>query len=125
VTRDDARKAAKADLTRMKKVPRKIHGVLAEVREGLAALYGTRLKEVILYGSFARGDYAEGSDLDLLVLVDGMGDPAVERERYLPLVCDLSLKHDLVVSVVLMDAAAYRTRRTPLILNAQREGVGV
>ena len=33
-------------------------------------IYGTHLKQVILYGSYARGDFTEDSDVDLMLLVD-------------------------------------------------------
>jgi len=46
-----------------------------------------------------------------------------ERMRYMPTICELSLKYDTVVSVVPMERERYRTRKTPLILNVQREGV--
>lgn len=41
-----------------------------DVREAL----GDRVEDVILYGSYARGDYTPGSDIDVVFLVD-------ERER--------------------------------------------
>ena len=33
-------------------------------------IYGTHLKSVILYGSYARGDYTSDSDVDIMLLVD-------------------------------------------------------
>ena len=39
---------------------------LAEVQQ----IYGPHLKSVILYGSYARGDYTEDSDIDIMILVD-------------------------------------------------------
>lgn len=33
-------------------------------------IYGTHLKQVILYGSYARGDYTKDSDVDIMLLVD-------------------------------------------------------
>lgn len=105
------------------RLPKKIQQALSETQSRLRALYAQRLKEIILFGSYARGDYASGSDIDLLVLLEQMNDPGVEREGYLPLVCELSLKYDTVVSVVPMDFNVWMTHKTPLILNAKREGV--
>ena len=31
-------------------------------------ILGKKLKKVILYGSYARGDYTENSDIDIMVL---------------------------------------------------------
>ena len=33
-------------------------------------IYGTHLQEVILYGSYARGDFKEDSDIDIMILLD-------------------------------------------------------
>ena|SRR3990172_2258507 len=108
-----------------KKLPKKIEKILAETKGKLSALYSQRLKEVILYGSYARGDYSKGSDIDLLLLLDNLVDPAVERERYARAICDLSLKYDTVVSVIPIDYKRYHSRKTPLILNARKEGVRI
>ena len=38
--------------------------------DSVQKIYGTHLKQVILYGSYARGDFTEDSDVDLIILVD-------------------------------------------------------
>lgn len=106
-----------------RRFPEKIDTILKEVKARLGALYADRLKEVILFGSYARGDYTEGSDIDLLVLLDRLDEPEAERERYLSAICELSLKYDTVVSVVPMDYRVFRSKKTPLTLNVTREGV--
>jgi len=42
--------------------------ILSEVKKKLKKLYGPKLFDVILYGSYARGDYDQNSDIDLLVV---------------------------------------------------------
>jgi predicted nucleotidyltransferase len=108
-----------------KSFPKKIKKILAETKGQLSFLYAHRLKEIILFGSYARGDYTRGSDIDLLLLLDGVDDPDVERKRYARTICDLSLKYDTVVSVIPMDYKRYLSRKTPLILNARREGMRI
>jgi len=108
-----------------RKRPGKVDRVLAEAKALLSAQYADRLKGIVLFGSYARGDFAEESDIDLLVLLRPLPDPLEERERIFPAICDLSLKHDVVLSLVLMDLDAFRSRRTPLILNAGKEGVWI
>ena len=108
-----------------KKLPKKVQEILEEAKGQLRALYAQRLKGMILFGSYARGDYAKGSDIDLLMLLEGMDDPDAERERYFTAICELSLKYDTVVSVIPMDYKTYPSRKTPLILNVLREGVTI
>lgn len=45
----------------------------------LQKIYGSHLKSVILYGSYARGDYTPDSDIDIMLLVDL---PTEEIEKY-------------------------------------------
>ncbi len=106
-----------------RKRPKKIDKALAEAKTLLTAQYCDRLKGIILFGSYARGDFTKGSDIDLLVLLSPLGDHVAERERIFPAICDLSLRYDTVLSIVLMDSEAFSSRKTPLILNAGKEGV--
>ena len=108
-----------------KKRPRKIDKVIAEAKALLSAEYANRLKGIVLFGSYARGDFTEESDIDLLVLLSHLPDPLAEDERIFPAICDLSLKYDTVLSIVLMDFDAFHFRKTPLILNAGKEGVWI
>ena len=43
-----------------------ISGYVVSIRK----IYGEHLKRVILYGSYARGDYTKDSDIDIMLLVD-------------------------------------------------------
>ena len=106
-----------------KQLPVNIKNILNEIRACFDGIYAKRIKEMILFGSYARGDFESDSDIDLLLLLDNLDDVDTERARYMPAVCELSLKYDTVLSVIPMEYETYRTRKTPLILNVQREGV--
>jgi predicted nucleotidyltransferase len=108
-----------------KKLPKKVQQIVQEAKEQLQTIYSSHLLEMILFGSYARGDYSKGSDIDLLMLLDDILDPAAEREKYLPILCDLSLKHDTVVSLIPMRFSTYHQNKTPLILNVHKEGVRI
>ena len=49
----------------------KLKKILMELAEMLQEVYRDKLKEVILYGSVARGTATDDSDVDIMVLVDG------------------------------------------------------
>ncbi|MCU0286472.1 MAG: nucleotidyltransferase domain-containing protein [Acidobacteria bacterium] len=78
---------------------------------------------MILFGSYARGDYVEGSDIDIALLLEGLTDIYLEREKYFPVVCRISLQYDTVVSVIPFDYREFQEKKTPLILNVQKKGV--
>jgi predicted nucleotidyltransferase len=48
--------------------------LLQRIKESLQALYGPRFRGLVLYGSVARGDCVEDSDMDMLALLDGPVD---------------------------------------------------
>jgi predicted nucleotidyltransferase len=51
-----------------------IRAVLSDLENQLRALYGQRLVRLVLFGSQARGDADEGSDIDVLVVLGGPVD---------------------------------------------------
>jgi len=102
-----------------------IQALLAELRRSFEALYGGRLKEIRLFGSYARGEAEPGSDLDLLVVLQGPVNPGEEIARSSRLASELSLRYNLVVSLVFMDETRFRTRAGPLLRNIRREGLPV
>lgn len=99
--------------------------ILTELRDGLEALYGERLAKLVLYGSQARGDAEEYSDMDVLVVLKGEGDRTQERRRTSHLIADLSLKYNTVISRRPVSVDEYDSAENPLLTNIHMEGVAV
>jgi predicted nucleotidyltransferase len=47
--------------------------------------------EMILFGSYARGDFMNESDIDLMLLLDNMNDVASEGDKYRSIISRISL----------------------------------
>jgi predicted nucleotidyltransferase len=107
----------------MRKIPEGIHTIINEARREFSALYRNRMKQMILYGSYARGDYTSGSDVDIALILDRIDDFSRERERYVRVLKKLSLKHDTLVSAVILDQRNIDVESSPLVLNIKREGI--
>lgn len=107
-------------------MPNKVNDVLKQFIEELSKLLGNRLKKVILYGSYARGDYDKNSDLDIMILTDLNDKELVEyRMKIRDLACDLELENDIVISPLVRNIEKYNNRVNiiPFYMNVQKEGV--
>ena len=51
-------------------MPDMIHNIVYQFAKQLREIYGDELKKVVVYGSYARGDYQKNSDVDIMILVD-------------------------------------------------------
>ncbi len=101
----------------------KISKLLAELKAGLARLYGPRLSGVFLFGSHARGEAELGSDCDVLIVLDRVTDYGAEIDRTSVLVSRLSLEYGISISRVFVPAREWRRRKTPFLENVREEAV--
>ncbi len=107
----------------MKRTIKDIEEILKKAKAALQKIYGKRLKGVILYGSYARGEAVEGSDIDLIVLLDNMENPVDELEKCSKQIHQLDLAYDTLISMIPFDLNQYNTRKLPIIMNAKKEGI--
>jgi predicted nucleotidyltransferase len=103
-----------------------IDHILKEFKRRIAELYSTRLKKVVLYGSYARGEgNEEHSDIDLAVVLEGDISPCEEIDRMIDIITDMNLDHDVLISVYPVSQRDFNEINSPLLLNVRREGVVV
>ena len=88
-------------------------------------LYGKRLKGIILYGSWARGEATEDSDIDLLVMLEGQVVPGREIDRMIDIVTEINLEYGVLIAVYPVSEENYAAINSPLLINVRREGVSV
>jgi len=106
-------------------VSERLQSLLAELRRRFEALYGPRLVRLMLFGSHARGDAEPGSDVDVLVVLEGPVRPGEEIRRTLDSVAELSLENNVVFSCIFVSRERFETELSPLLINVRREGVPV
>lgn len=102
-----------------------VHTVLTELRGQFEVLYGARLVQMVLYGSQARDEATPDSDIDILVVLQGVVQPSEEIRRTGGIVTDLSLRYGVVIACVFMDEAQFRQGQEPFLRNVRREGIAV
>lgn len=102
--------------------------ILAKIGKTAKDIFGNKLCHVYLYGSYARGDQTEDSDVDIMIVADVS---AVELYHYkLPFIrlsSELGLENDTVITVTLKDADTFNRYRNavPFYRNVLNEGVSV
>lgn len=77
---------------------REIKPLLKDIKEALNKIYGDRLLEMILYGSFARDDATDDSDIDIAVLLKGDVDKFREIERMSTVIYQIVLEYGELVA---------------------------
>ena len=83
-------------------------------------------KKVILYGSYARGDYNKKSDVDIMILTDLSFEEIEEyRDKISDAAFEIELKTGIILSPVVKNIEKYNVRRkfVPFYKNVEKEGV--
>jgi predicted nucleotidyltransferase len=91
--------------------------------QGLKELYGDRFRGLLLYGSYARGEAMEGSDVDLLLLLDGPVDLSHEILRIEPIKWPLGLAADALLAVTPVSYQKFQKAETSFLQTVRQEAV--
>lgn len=107
----------------------RMKNILEEYVNGLFKIIGKNLKQVILYGSYARGEQDENgeiSDIDIMILVDLTEEKIKELEKkVIDYSYDLDLEYDILLSPIIENIENYnsRIRYITFYQNIKKEGV--
>jgi uncharacterized protein len=101
----------------------KTQTVLSLLRAQLEQQYQERLDRVILFGSQARGEATEDSDIDVLIVLDDPVNASVEIRQTSEFIAQLCLEHNVLISRFFMARSRFEIENTPLLRNIRREGI--
>ena len=102
--------------------------ILGLVTERMKGLFNEKLCSIVLFGSYARGDYEDESDIDVFVMVNmDAADLALYRSEISRFSSRLGLEYDVLLSVKLQDKPTFDKWQDtlPFFINVQKEGVSV
>jgi predicted nucleotidyltransferase len=100
--------------------------ILGEAFERSKAVFGNSLVNAYLYGSFARGDYDDESDVDILLTVDKSdSDIRLYNKSLAKIDSDLSLDHNITVTVTVKSVEQFNlfAEISPFYRNVINEGI--
>ncbi|MBO3832761.1 MAG: nucleotidyltransferase domain-containing protein [Candidatus Brockarchaeota archaeon] len=66
--------------------------LVSNLLKTLLSMFGDRLISLIVYGSVARGDARQSSDLDLLIIIEGLPESRLDRNKIFDAIEDLLTK---------------------------------
>ena len=112
----------------MPNVPKNISKIINEFVKGVNQILGNRVKRIILYGSYARGDYNKSSDIDIMILTDLTDKEIIEyRSKISDIAYDIEEANDFDIwlspLVKNIDKFNYWLEALPFYMNVQKEGV--
>lgn len=100
--------------------------ILLQYTELLRFIYGNHLNAVILYGSYARGDYDEFSDVDIMILLN-LDEMELKRYRHQlsEITFDFNMEHDVDIKPIAKSKELFLKWQEsyPFYKNVSREGV--
>lgn len=102
-----------------------LNRIMKAMVECYRVVYGNDVVEIVLYGSYARGDYTEDSDIDIVALVHGSRESLQAKLKQVwDESAELGLENDIVVSptVIPFDEFEKYKQSLPYYRNIAEEG---
>ena len=103
-----------------------LNSILQKLTQIYRSVYGENLVQVILYGSYARGDYHTDSDVDVVAIVHGDRKTLQQQlKKVWDFSCELELEYDTILSPTVIPYEEFKQYQTilPYYRNISQEGV--
>lgn len=107
-------------------LPEEVQEELEKVKKALKKILGEHLKKILLFGSYARQDANQESDLDLVVLTDLEDTDLKEKSDAIRNRCaDLFIEYSVLPTVMLRNEQQFleRSQYVPFYMTVKEEGI--
>lgn len=109
-------------------MPENVSSIVYKFLQDLKRILGEKLAKVIVYGSYARGDYRDNSDVDIMILVK-MSDEEIRtvKNDIYDLAFDVEMSTGIELSPVIKNEEQYEywVDTLPFYRNVRDEGICV
>lgn len=107
-------------------MPQTMQQLIQQYVSNIHDIYGSHLRQIILYGSYARGDFRPDSDIDIMILLD-LSDIDIKKYRHQlsDMTFDFNMDYDVDIKPIAKSEEHYRkwVHNYPFYSNVNREGV--
>ncbi len=106
----------------------RLNNILSKIAAVAKNTFGDKLQAVILYGSYARGDYDDASDIDIMIIADvNREDLFRYKKPIIKVTSELGLENDVVVTATLKDKKTFEQYKSalPFYQSVLKEGVKI
>lgn len=107
-------------------MPQSMQHLIEQYTIQIRKIYGKHLRKVILYGSYARGDFSSDSDVDIMILLD-MSDLELKKysQQLSHMTYDFNLDNDIDIKPIAKSEQHFRkwVVNYPFYANINKEGV--
>ena len=105
-----------------------VQKVTSTVVGRLVDLLGDKIYKIILYGSYARGDFDSESDIDIMILINGTDEDVIRyRKDVRRIANDVGLDNDILVSLLIRSRQSFEEWSDVVVFykNIINEGVTI
>ena len=105
-----------------------VRTIIAQLRESLTSIFPHEQFDVILFGSYARNEADDDSDIDVMFLVDSSRQIIQEKHWQIgEAAAEVLMDHGIIVSPIVENRAYYQENANilPFFKNVQHEGVWI
>lgn len=107
-------------------MPQTMQQLIQQYVSNIHDIYGFHLRQIILYGSYARGDFRPDSDIDIMILLD-LSDIDIKKYRHQlsDMTFDFNMDYDVDIKPIAKNEEHYHkwVDNYPFYSNVNREGV--
>ncbi|MCM1385705.1 MAG: nucleotidyltransferase domain-containing protein [Bacillus sp. (in: Bacteria)] len=102
--------------------------LLERYREAVTQILGKQLSGIILYGSYARGDFKKDSDIDIMILADVLPEEVSSyADKIYDITYDFEIKYGMEINPSIQSVNIYEQWKNvyPFFMNIEKDGIAV
>jgi len=105
-----------------------INELLKDYHRAMNKIFGNSLSSIVLYGSYARGDFNDDSDMDIMILANVPPEKICDyTDSVYEITYDFEMKYNLEINPCVQSIHTFNKWKEtyPFYINIEKEGIAV